>query len=167
MAMARMIGGPIVTAPMANPRRSGFYDVKCGRDQALLGVILTNILSGNTVSSKAKAGTVIGNFSHAGASGGQFVLDAGQLDAGPAADLAGKDLGPGSLAQIRAQHVAGDPPLAVAVDDDRQSLRHTRRGLAGQHIIFSGRVGREQSLDGASVFANTQVSDLAEELYAI
>jgi len=35
MAMARMIGGPIVTAPMANPRRSGFYDVKCGRDQAL------------------------------------------------------------------------------------------------------------------------------------
>ena len=78
---------------------------------------MTNILSGNTVSSKAKAGTVIGNFSHAGASGGQFVLDAGQLDAGPAADLAGKDLGPGSLAQIRAQHVAGDPPLAVAVDD--------------------------------------------------
>ena len=39
-------------------------------------MILTNILSGNTVSSKAKAGTVIGNFSHAGASGGQFVLDA-------------------------------------------------------------------------------------------
>jgi hypothetical protein len=38
-------------------------------------VILVNILSGNTVSSKAKTGTVIGNFSHAGASGGQFVLD--------------------------------------------------------------------------------------------
>jgi len=35
-----------------------------------------NILSANTVSSKAKTGTVIGNFSHAGASGGQFVLDA-------------------------------------------------------------------------------------------
>jgi glutamate synthase domain-containing protein 3 len=35
-----------------------------------------NILSANTVSSKAKSGIVIGNFSHAGASGGQFVLDA-------------------------------------------------------------------------------------------
>jgi hypothetical protein len=35
-----------------------------------------NILSANTVSSKAKTGTVIGNFSHAGASGGQFILDA-------------------------------------------------------------------------------------------
>jgi hypothetical protein len=35
-----------------------------------------NILSANTVSSKAATGTVIGNFSHAGASGGQFVLDA-------------------------------------------------------------------------------------------
>jgi hypothetical protein len=35
-----------------------------------------NILSANTVSSKAKTGTVIGKFSHAGASGGQFVLDA-------------------------------------------------------------------------------------------
>lgn len=35
-----------------------------------------NILSGNMVSSKVKTGTVIGNFSHAGASGGQFVLDA-------------------------------------------------------------------------------------------
>ena len=34
-----------------------------------------NILSANTVSSKAKTGTVIGNFSHAGASGGQYVLD--------------------------------------------------------------------------------------------
>lgn len=34
-----------------------------------------NILSANTVSSKAKTGTVIGNFSHAGATGGQFVLD--------------------------------------------------------------------------------------------
>jgi hypothetical protein len=29
----------------------------------------------NTVSSKAKTGTVIENFSHAGASGGQFILD--------------------------------------------------------------------------------------------
>ena len=35
-----------------------------------------NILSANTVSSKAKAGTVIGKFSHPGASGGQFILDA-------------------------------------------------------------------------------------------
>ena len=35
-----------------------------------------NILSANAVSSKAKTGTVIGNFSHAGAIGGQFVLDA-------------------------------------------------------------------------------------------
>jgi hypothetical protein len=35
-----------------------------------------NILSANTVSSNAKTGTVIGNFSHAGASGGQFILDA-------------------------------------------------------------------------------------------
>jgi hypothetical protein len=35
-----------------------------------------NILSANTVSSKAITGSVIGNFSHAGASGGQFVLDA-------------------------------------------------------------------------------------------
>jgi hypothetical protein len=35
-----------------------------------------NILSANTVSSKAKSGTVIGKFSHAGASGGQFILDA-------------------------------------------------------------------------------------------
>jgi hypothetical protein len=34
-----------------------------------------NILSANTISSKAMAGTVIGQFSHAGASGGQFVLD--------------------------------------------------------------------------------------------
>jgi hypothetical protein len=34
-----------------------------------------NILSANTVSSKAKTGTVIGNFSHAGASGGQYLLD--------------------------------------------------------------------------------------------
>jgi hypothetical protein len=34
-----------------------------------------NILSANTVSSKATTGTVIGNFSHAGASGGQFFLD--------------------------------------------------------------------------------------------
>ena len=35
-----------------------------------------NILSANTVSSKAKTGTVIGKFSHAGASGGQYILDA-------------------------------------------------------------------------------------------
>ncbi len=35
-----------------------------------------NILSANTVSSRANSGTVIGKFSHAGASGGQFVLDA-------------------------------------------------------------------------------------------
>ena len=35
-----------------------------------------NILSANTVSSRARTGTVIGNFSHAGASGGQYVLDA-------------------------------------------------------------------------------------------
>jgi hypothetical protein len=35
-----------------------------------------NILSANTVSSNAPAGTVIGNFSHASASGGQFTLDA-------------------------------------------------------------------------------------------
>ena len=35
-----------------------------------------NILSANTVSSNAQTGTVIGDFSHAGASGGQFVLDA-------------------------------------------------------------------------------------------
>ena len=35
-----------------------------------------NILSANTVSSKAAIGTVIGRFSHAGASGGQYVLDA-------------------------------------------------------------------------------------------
>ena len=35
-----------------------------------------NILSANTVSSGAPTGTVIGNFSHAGASGGQFTLDA-------------------------------------------------------------------------------------------
>ena len=35
-----------------------------------------NILSANTVSSKAATGTVIGNFSYAGASGGQFTLDA-------------------------------------------------------------------------------------------
>lgn len=35
-----------------------------------------NILSANTVSAKAKNGTVIGKFSHAGASGGQYVLDA-------------------------------------------------------------------------------------------
>jgi hypothetical protein len=35
-----------------------------------------NILSANTVSSKAKTGTVIGTFSHAGASGGQYILDA-------------------------------------------------------------------------------------------
>jgi hypothetical protein len=34
-----------------------------------------NILSANTVSSKANTGTVVGNFSHAGASGGQFILD--------------------------------------------------------------------------------------------
>ena len=34
-----------------------------------------NVLSANTVSSRATTGTVIGNFSHAGASGGQFVLD--------------------------------------------------------------------------------------------
>src|SRR2546429_7596168 len=40
------------------------------------GVILMNILSANTVSSNAQTGTVIGDFSHAGASGGQFVLDA-------------------------------------------------------------------------------------------
>jgi hypothetical protein len=39
-------------------------------------VILINILSANTVSSKAKTGTEIGNFSHAGASGGQYILDA-------------------------------------------------------------------------------------------
>jgi len=39
-------------------------------------VILLNILSANTVSSNAQTGTVIGDFSHAGASGGQFVLDA-------------------------------------------------------------------------------------------
>ena len=39
-------------------------------------MILMNILSANSVSSKAKTGTVIGNFSHAGAIGGQFVLDA-------------------------------------------------------------------------------------------
>ena len=35
-----------------------------------------NILSADTVSSKAKTGTVIGDFSHAGASGGQYILDA-------------------------------------------------------------------------------------------
>ncbi len=35
-----------------------------------------NILSANTVSSKAATGTVIGKFSHAGASGGQYILDA-------------------------------------------------------------------------------------------
>jgi len=35
-----------------------------------------NILSANTISSKATAGTVIGQFSHPGASGGKFVLDA-------------------------------------------------------------------------------------------
>ena len=35
-----------------------------------------NILSANAVSSKAPAGTVIGNFSYAGANGGQFTLDA-------------------------------------------------------------------------------------------
>ena len=35
-----------------------------------------NIPSANTVSSKAKSGTVIGNLSHAGASGSQYVLDA-------------------------------------------------------------------------------------------
>jgi hypothetical protein len=35
-----------------------------------------NILSANTVSSRAATGTVIGKFSHAGASGGQYVLDA-------------------------------------------------------------------------------------------
>jgi hypothetical protein len=35
-----------------------------------------NILSANAVSSRAKTGSVIGNLSHAGASGGQFVLDA-------------------------------------------------------------------------------------------
>jgi hypothetical protein len=34
-----------------------------------------NILSANTISAKAKVGTVIGQFSHAGASGGQFFLD--------------------------------------------------------------------------------------------
>ena len=34
-----------------------------------------NILSANTISSKAAVGTVIGQFSHAGASGGQYVLD--------------------------------------------------------------------------------------------
>jgi len=35
-----------------------------------------NVLSANTVSSKAAAGTIIGKFSHPGASGGQYVLDA-------------------------------------------------------------------------------------------
>jgi hypothetical protein len=35
-----------------------------------------NVLSATTISSKAKTGTVIGKFSHPGASGGQFVLDA-------------------------------------------------------------------------------------------
>jgi hypothetical protein len=35
-----------------------------------------NILSANTVSAKAASGTVIGNFSYAGASGGQFTLNA-------------------------------------------------------------------------------------------
>jgi hypothetical protein len=35
-----------------------------------------NILSANTVSSSAQTGTVIGEFSHAGASDGQFILDA-------------------------------------------------------------------------------------------
>jgi hypothetical protein len=35
-----------------------------------------NVLSANTVSSKAATGTVIGKFSHPGASGGQFILDA-------------------------------------------------------------------------------------------
>ncbi len=35
-----------------------------------------NILSANTVSSQATTGTVIGKFSHAGASGGQYILDA-------------------------------------------------------------------------------------------
>ena len=34
-----------------------------------------NILSANTVSAKAAIGTVIGKFSHAGASGGQYILD--------------------------------------------------------------------------------------------
>jgi hypothetical protein len=35
-----------------------------------------NILTKNVVSAKAPTGTVIGTFSHAGASGGQWVLDA-------------------------------------------------------------------------------------------
>jgi hypothetical protein len=35
-----------------------------------------NILSANTVSSNAPTGTVIGDFSHVGASGSQFTLDA-------------------------------------------------------------------------------------------
>jgi hypothetical protein len=35
-----------------------------------------NILSANTVASNAPTGTVIGDFSHPGASGGEFVLDA-------------------------------------------------------------------------------------------
>jgi hypothetical protein len=34
-----------------------------------------NMLSKNTVSSKATKGTVIGNFSHAGATGGTWILD--------------------------------------------------------------------------------------------
>jgi hypothetical protein len=78
----------------------------------------------------------------------------GQLDASPAADLAGEDLGPGSLAQIGAQHVAGDPPLAVKVDDDRQSLPHPRQivdlvrreaaepvGYKRDHVIDGTRAG--------------------------
>jgi hypothetical protein len=81
----------------------------------------------------------------------------GQLDAGPAADLAGEDLGPGSLAQIGAQHVAGDPPLAVKVDDDRQSLPHPRQivdlvrreaaepvGYKRDHVIDGMRAGYRQ-----------------------
>jgi hypothetical protein len=81
----------------------------------------------------------------------------GQLDAGPAADLAGEDLGPGSLAQIGAQQVAGDPPLAVKVDDDRQSLPHPRQivdlvrreaaepvGYKRDHVIDGMRAGYRQ-----------------------
>jgi hypothetical protein len=52
------------------------YDAKCGRCQGLKSWSdIDEYTICNTVSSKAKTGTVIENFSHAGASGGQFILD--------------------------------------------------------------------------------------------
>jgi hypothetical protein len=43
-----------------------------------------------------------------------------------------------------------------------------RKGLIDQIETLAGAADRGRwSLNGASVFANTQVSDLAEELYAI